>query len=165
MGSGKSTLLKKFMPNNLGFDCIDLDHAIAADLNIRAERLGDWILQNGFPTFRDRENAKLKKLLRHEQSLVIALGGGSLNPQILEMIYNDPETYLVFIDTPLDVCLERIKNDPTRPLSNLSHEELNKLYQTRRIDYLEADLALSEAQIKEIDGLASLVHNLLNTVP
>jgi len=153
------------MPNVLGFDCVDLDHAIAVDLNIRAERLGEWILQNGFPAFRDKENAKLKKLLRHEQSQVIALGGGALNPQILEMIYNDPETYLVFVDTPLDICLERIKNDPTRPLANLSPDELKKLYETRRIDYREADLALSEAQIKEIDGLASLVHNLLNTVP
>lgn len=165
MGSGKSTLLKKFTPNTLGFDCIDLDHAIAADLNIRAERLGEWILQNGFPLFRDREKSKLKSLLRHQNSLVIALGGGALNPEILEMIHNDLETYLVFVDTPLEICLERIKNDPIRPLSNISPDELKKLYQTRRIDYLKADLVLSETQIKEIDGLGSLVHNLLNTVP
>lgn len=165
MGAGKSTLLKKFMSNDLGFDCIDLDHAIAADLNIQPSRLGEWILQNGFPLFRDKEKTKLKGLLNHQNSLIIALGGGSLNPEIIKTIHNNPECYLVFVDTSLEICLERIKDDPTRPLTKISPAELEKLYETRRIDYLAADMVLSETEIKGIEGLDCLVHNLLNTIP
>lgn len=165
MGAGKSSLLKKFMPNDLGFEVIDLDHALAVDLNIRPERLGEWILANGFPLFRDKEKTKIKKLLRHQNSMVIALGGGSLNPDVLADIKNNPDTYLVFVDTSLDTCLERIKNDPTRPLAQISRDELKRLYEERRKDYEKADLILNEAEIKEIEGLTPLVHNLVNTIP
>lgn len=148
------------MPNKLGFDCIDLDHAVAADLNIRPERLGEWILASGFPAFRDKEKSKLKKLLNHPADLVIALGGGALNQDILSTISHHIDSYLVFVDTSLEVCLERIKDDPERPLAQISKEELKKLYEERCQDYRQADLILSEEQIKEIEGLEALVHNL-----
>ncbi|MFA6236487.1 MAG: shikimate kinase [Bacteriovorax sp.] len=165
MGAGKSSLLRKFMPNNLGFDIIDLDHAVAADLNIRSERLGEWIMKNGFPMFRDKEKAKLKKLLYGPQDMVIALGGGSINQEILDSLNNNPDYYLVFLDIPLESCLARIKGDPERPLSQLPPDEMKKLYESRRKDYLQADLVLGEQEIKEIEGLGALVHNLLNKIP
>ena len=160
MGAGKSTLLRKFQPNDQGFDCIDLDDALAVELRIRPERLGEWILQNGFPLFRDLEKTKLKKLLKHKDSMVIALGGGSLTPEILKIIQNDPECKLVFLDTSFDLCLARIKDDPTRPMAQISLEELKRLFESRRKDYLLADLVVSESEIKEIEGLGTLVHNL-----
>ena len=160
MGSGKSTLLRKFQPNQLGFDCIDLDDALAVELRIRPERLGEWILENGFPLFRDLERRKLKTLLNYNASLVIALGGGALSPDIVRIIQNDTECKLVFLDTSFDVCLERIKGEPTRPLAQLPLEELKKLFEERRREYQEADLVLDESEIKEIEGLATLVHNL-----
>jgi shikimate kinase len=163
MGAGKSTLLKKFMPNKLGFDCIDLDHAIAVDLNIRAERLGEWILENGFPLFRDKEKSKLKNLLKHQNSLVIAIGNGALNPQILEIIQNDSDCYLVFLDTDFETCLKRIVNDPTRPMAKIPISELRKLYDERLKDYLLSDLVISETEIKDIECLEALVHNLKNS--
>ena len=160
MGAGKSTLLRKFRPNNFGFDCIDLDDAVALDLRIRPERLGEWILQNGFPRFRDLEKRKLKSLLKHDISMVIALGGGSLNPEILKLIEDDSECKLVFLDTPFDLCLARVKDDQTRPMSKIPLEELKKLFESRRKDYLSANLVMSESDIKEIEGLETLVHNL-----
>ncbi|MBC7537868.1 MAG: hypothetical protein H7281_03550 [Bacteriovorax sp.] len=160
MGAGKSTLLRKFQPNDLGYDCIDLDDALAVELRIRPERLGEWILQNGFPLFRDLEKNKLKILLRHKNSLVIALGGGSLTPEILKLIQRDSECKLVFLDTSFDLCLARIKDDPTRPMSQISLEELKRLFESRRKDYLSADLVVDESEIKDIEGLGTLVHNL-----
>lgn len=160
MGSGKSTMLRKFQMNDLGYDCIDLDDALAVDLRIRSERLGDWILQNGFPLFRDLEKTKLKKLLNLKGSLVIALGGGALNPEIINLLPNNHDYRLVFLDTDFDVCLSRIKGDKTRPMSQIGDEELKRLYESRRKDYLKADLVLNEEEIKEIEGLGSLVHNL-----
>lgn len=160
MGSGKSSFLKKLEPNSLGFDCIDLDHAIANDLRIRPERLGEWILENGFPLFRDKEKSKIKELLRHPQSMVIALGGGSLNPETLSLIKSSSDCKMVFLDMPFEICLERIKADSNRPLLVMPLNELKKLYDSRRTDYLKADLVLNEQEIKEIEGLESLVHNL-----
>ncbi|MGZ3807968.1 MAG: shikimate kinase [Bacteriovorax sp.] len=161
MGAGKSTLLKKFQPNKLGFECIDLDHALACDLGIRPERLGEWIMQNGFPLFRDLEKTKLIKLLEHENSLVIALGAGALNPEVLEKIEKKTDCKMVFLNTGLDLCRERIRSDSNRPLAKIPREELGKLYLERCKYYLKADLVLSCEEIKEIEGLESLVHNLL----
>ena len=160
MGAGKSTLLRTFCPNTLGFECIDLDDALCNELRIRPERLGEWILQNGFPLFRDLEKTKLKGLLNHNISMVIALGGGALNAEILQIIKKDSECKLVFLDTSFEVCLERFKDDPKRPMSQMSVAELRRLFESRRKDYLEANLVMSESDIKEIDGLETLVHNL-----
>lgn len=160
MGAGKSTLLKKFQANKLGFDCIDLNHALAVDLRTRPERLEEWILENGYPQFRDLERSKIKMLLRHSGSMVIALGAGTLTKEILELIDRESECKLVFLDTSFEVCLDRIKDDPTRPLSKMPPSELKKLYDQRRVDYLHADLVLEESEIKEIEGLGTLVHNL-----
>lgn len=163
MGAGKSTFLKKMQPNKLGYDCIDLDHALANDFGIHPDRLGEWILQNGFPLFRDKEKTKLKKLIRHDNSLVIALGGGSLNPEIFSMIEKTSDCYLVFLDTSIEVCIERIRGEKNRPLSNISESELFALYESRAQDYEKADIRLNEQEIKEIEGLEALVHNLLGS--
>lgn len=165
MGAGKSTFLKKLATQSMDFECIDLDHALANDLGIHPDRLGTWILENGFPLFRDREKSKLKFLLNHPNSLIIALGGGTLNPEVMNIIQQSPEVKLVFLDIPFELCLARLKSDKLRPLSALSDNDLLKLYQKRVIDYQQADLILTEKEIKEIDGLESLVHNLLKVNP
>jgi shikimate kinase len=160
MGSGKSTFLKKMTPNKLGFDCIDLDHALANDLGIHPDRLGEWILANGFPLFRDKERTKIKKLLNYPESMVIAMGGGTLTPEILAVINNYLDCKIVFLDTPLEICLERTAKDPNRPLSKIPESELIALYEERKKQFLQADLVLSPTEIKEIEGLEALVHNL-----
>ena len=45
-------------------------------------------------------------------------------------------------------------------MSQMPFAELRRLFESRRKDYLEANLVLSESDIKEIDGLHTLVHNL-----
>lgn len=160
-GAGKSTFLKQFQGNSLGFDCIDLDHALALDLGLSPEKLGGWILENGFPLFRDKEKSKLKALLNHPQNMIIALGGGTLTPDVVALIEKNPECKTVFLDTPYDLCRERIKGDSNRPLSNLPEEEMKKLYESRWEIYRTiADLTLSPENVKEIVSLSALVHNL-----
>ena len=160
-GAGKSTFLKQFLGNQQGFDCIDLDHALALELGIGPDRLGDWLIQNGFPIFRDKEKTKMKALLGHQQPMIIALGGGTLTEDVLDLIKKTPDCKTVFLDTPYEICLERIRHDQNRPLSNLPGEELKKLYDSRWEIYRKiADLTLSPENAKEIVTLTSLVHNL-----
>lgn len=162
MGAGKTTLLSKFEHNQMGFDCVDLDGQIASDLNISPHKLGDWIENFGFPLFRKKEDDLLKNLLNQKRSMVIALGGGALSAEILNVIHKNPDYKLVFLNTSFDTCLERIKNDKLRPLAKLDPIELKKLYDERYVIYSQADLILSQSDIKEIEGLDSLVHNLLS---
>lgn len=160
-GAGKSTFLKQFQGNSEGFDCIDLDHALALDLGLAPDRLGEWILQNGFPLFRDKEKTKLSELLRHDRDMVIALGGGTLTESVVPVIEKNPRCKVVFLDTPYDVCRERVLHDRNRPLSNLPEAEMKKLYENRREIYKSlADLTLTPESAKEIVTLKSLVHNL-----
>lgn len=160
-GAGKSTFLKQFQGRSGGFDCIDLDHALALELGLSSDKLGEWILQNGFPLFRDKEKTKLKNFLAHPQNMIIALGGGTLTPEVVSLIRSTPACRTIFLDTPYELCRERIKHDRNRPLSNLPDEELKKLYEIRRDIYRElADLTLSPENTKEIVTLSALVHNL-----
>lgn len=160
-GAGKSTFLKQFQGNSEGFDCIDLDHALALDLGLSPERLGEWIVRNGFPLFRDLEKSKLSELLRHDRDMVIALGGGTLTEAVVPLIEKNPRCKVVFLDTPYEVCRERVLHDHNRPLSNLPGPEMKKLYETRREIYQKlADLTLTPESAKEIVTLKSLVHNL-----
>lgn len=160
MGAGKTTLVKKCQRNDFSFECIDLDNALALDQGIRPDQLGEWIIKNGFPLFRDLEQAKLRILLTSKNSLVIALGGGTLNSELLQIIKSEGDNKLVFLDVSFETCWSRIKNDKTRPMSQIPQEELKKLFALRRNDYLLADLIINENDIKEIEGFDSLMHNL-----
>jgi shikimate kinase len=84
----------------------------------------------------------------------LALGGGALTG-----VKNDGAK-LVFLDTPFELCYERITNDFNRPLVSLKKEELRKLYNERLTLYRQANLILGERERKEIDGIGALVHTL-----
>jgi shikimate kinase len=160
MGSGKSTLLAKFYRNSLGFECLDLDEVLAKSLGIDQKQLGDWIEKNGWEKFRRIESAKIAELLISDRKLVIALGGGTLNRELVESIKNNPQLFLIHLDVTLETCLERIKGDQNRPLLKMNLTELESIYNSRCEIFSLADLTLSSDDIKSIDGLETLVHNL-----
>jgi shikimate dehydrogenase len=121
MGCGKSYIARKS-----GFDYIDLDSQLGDIPKIFAE--------HGEQYFRGLEfNA-----LQRADSALIALGGGALtSPESAK--YAKENAVVVFIDTPFEVCYERIKNDKNRPLAaNKSKEELFALYNSRLEHYKNA---------------------------
>ena len=160
MGAGKSTMLAKFNPNSLGFECLDLDDEIASRLGLEKEKLGNWIEQNGWEKFRKIESQCLQELLVLNQNLVIALGGGALTKELVFKIKNNPEIYLVHLDVPLEICLDRTMGDLNRPMLKLNKAEIESLYQKRHEIFSQAHLSLSFEEIKLIEGLETLVHNL-----
>ena len=160
MGSGKTTFVEGFKENPAGYFLHDLDSEISEHLGISPMELGEWITRFGMPKFRELEALILKKLLMQKTLKMIALGGGTLEaPGVWEMAKS---AKLIFIDTDFDTCFSRIKNDPNRPLTALGEGQLRELYKKRRHDYEKADLTLTPTQIKEIDGMESLVHNLVS---
>ncbi len=158
MGSGKTTFVTSFEGNNLGFMTYDLDHVVADHLGISHLQLGEWINKNTLAKFRDVEMDVLQSLVNQRTMKIIALGGGT--PTAERFLDLRDQTKLVFLDVPFETCFNRIKNDSNRPLTALGEEGLRELYQKRLPMYRKADLILSETEIKEIEGLESLVHNL-----
>ena len=158
MGSGKTTFVEGFQDNSMGFITYDLDHCVALALGISHVNLGDWINKNTLEKFRETEMQVLSGLVSQKTFKIIALGGGT--PEGPEFWKIKDQSRLVFLDVPFETCFNRIKNDSNRPLTALGAEGLFDLYQKRLPLYKKADLILSESQIKEIEGLESLVHNL-----
>ncbi|MBC7429854.1 MAG: hypothetical protein H7336_14665 [Bacteriovorax sp.] len=158
MGSGKTTFVESFRGNHLGFDCIDLDTAVASSLGILPSELGEWINKNGLVHFRRKEIFILKGLLNNRMMKIIALGGGTIEGEGYSELRSQAKT--VFLNIAFETCYKRIKNDLNRPITALGEVGLQDLYNKRIPKYLTSDLCLSETEIKEIDGLDSLVHNL-----
>jgi shikimate kinase len=158
MGAGKTTFVTNFEGNELGFLTYDLDHVVADHLGITHLALGEWINKNTLQKFRDVEMSVLTNLVNQRTMKVIALGGGTPTAERFSDLQNQAK--LVFLDIPFETCFKRIKNDRNRPLSALGEQSLRELYQNRLQIYRKADLILSETEIKEIEGLESLVHNL-----
>lgn len=158
MGSGKSTFVESFRGNHLGYECLDLDAAVAASVGLLPNELGEWITKNGIETFRKKEVTILKNMLAYSSSKLIALGGGTIEADSFWEVLDGSK--LVFLNTSFDTCFSRIKNDPNRPQVKLGEEGLRTLYQKRLPLYQKADLIVSEEGIKEIVSIAALVHNL-----
>lgn len=159
MGAGKSTFVGRLAQNRLDFECLDLDVEIAKHLMILPNELGNWIKNSGLDHFRGLEITILKNIINLNNNTIIALGGGTVESSSYREIAQSCRT--VYLNIPFQVCLERIKHDLNRPLLDLGDLKLEKLYDSRKKIYLTSDLILNEAEIKEIDGLETLVHNLL----
>lgn len=75
-------------------------------------------------------------------------------------IKGNSECRLVFLDTPFDVCFERISGDTgSRPLVKLGRDRLYELYEERLPFYQLAELKLDMAQIAEINRPEQLLES------
>jgi len=163
-GAGKSTWLQELRNNRgsiLDFRFYDLDELIAENVGVGPSELGQYISNVGELAFREVELKLLMEKLKSDESFVLSLGGGALNPQIIEYISQySSKIKLVFLNEEVEICIERIKNDSNRLLSKLTNSELKNLYFKRLDLYLKADLIVSNYDRKLIDGLDRLVHTL-----
>ncbi len=131
MGCGKSTI-GKILAKKLGREFIDLDDFIEKREGMTIPEI---FAQKGEPFFREQETKALSEL---PQSVgVIATGGGTL----LKKENGDLAKSLgtaVFIDAPFELCYERIKGDPHRPIAASStREQLLERFEQRRPLYLK----------------------------
>lgn len=159
MAAGKTQVLSYFPE----LKTIDLDQYILENFP-HYRTLADLIQDKGMQGFRLIESLMLSSLLKETsaENQLIALGGGTLNTESLALIKKYGK--LIWINTPLEVCLQRIhqqdaqnSRNPLRPLAILSNEELSKLYFEREKYYSQADFTgKSTAEVVEI------VTNLVN---
>ena len=141
MGAGKSTV-GPLLAQDLGWQFVDLDSVIETAC---ALSVAEIFRQHGESYFRQREKEAAEKM-RHERSMVLALGGGTVeDPATLAPLLHSAETCVVFLDAPLPELLARIQvgdgGDKVRPLLS-QQEELEARHRRRLPHYRAAHLTV-----------------------
>lgn len=144
MGCGKSSVLTEWSKNP-NLKTADLDHLISATVGVDPSNLGEWIEKVGLSEFRKKESQVLKEYcegLSSTEHSVLALGGGAFSDANREMI-EGVGGVTVWIDTPLKICWDRVKDDSNRPLAQKGFESFQDLYKERLSFYEKAKYRLS----------------------
>ena len=124
MGCGKSHI-GRLLAAKTGLNFVDLDRYI---VNKERMQIKQIFAEYGEPHFRALEAKYIKEL---SGGNVVATGGGALlNDESAKFAKSSGIS--VYINTSFEICYNRIKDDPNRPLvvSN-TKEQLEELYNTR----------------------------------
>jgi len=137
--SGKSTLAQK-IAIGYPFEIVDLDKYIE---KTNTKTIQNIFLESGEEEFRKLEAKALRELGYTQKNLVVATGGGT------PCFHGNMDFILqtgtvVFLDTPLEIILQRIQENQTeRPMfqgksPETIHTQLRTLYEYRKPFYQKA---------------------------
>jgi shikimate kinase len=139
MGAGKSTI-GKLLAERLAYKFIDTDNSIE---KVVSQSITEIFQTAGEAEFRQLETQVLAEISAYTR-LVVATGGGIAIK--LENWNHLQQGLIVWLDTSVDVLVERLKDDSTRPILKTSedlHTKLNQISAERRDRYAAADLQIS----------------------
>jgi shikimate kinase len=138
MGAGKSTI-GKLLAQQLNYNFLDTDRLIE---QCAGKSIPEIFADDGEETFRDLEQQVLSQVSAYTR-LVVATGGGivmrSLNWSHLH------DGIVVWIDVPVDILCDRLKNESDhRPLLQTADplQKLHNIYEQRRDRYAQADISI-----------------------
>ncbi len=147
-GSGKTALGKK-LAKCLGYAFCDTDEVFKIKSGMS---IADFVAQNGWDAFRDREEEILLEMPR--SGAIISCGGGIVLREANRMLLKK-EFFAVFLDVPVKELVRRLsadrKSDQRPAFTNKGlAEEMQELYDARRSFYLEAcSFRLTEWEVFE----------------
>jgi shikimate kinase len=138
MGCGK-TEVARTLARRFNLALVDLDQRIAEQHGRTAAQL---IVEEGEPAFRAIETETLRELLQEGAAGVIALGGGAWITAANREIIQQHQGVSVWLDTPFELCWQRIESSPQeRPLGR-TRAQAEQLYGERRAVYQLAAIHL-----------------------
>ena len=153
MGCGK-TEAARALARRLNLTLVDLDEEIAEREGRTAAQLID---ERGEPAFRAIETNTLRQLLQAGAAGVIALGGGAWITEEIRKLVSQHDGLTVWLDTPFDLCWQRIESSAEeRPLGR-TREQAEQLYRIRQPVYR---LAQVHVEVMVQDDLESLVDRI-----
>lgn len=137
MGSGKSTI-GRLLAVRLDVPFVDLDEELEAG----GLTIAEWFVRHGEASFREAERAALQRACARlrERGGVIALGGGAFEDARSRAELAACARTL-WLDAPLEVLVERIRGDSSRPLAS-DAATLARLHAARLPTYSLADLRI-----------------------
>lgn len=145
MGAGKTTVGKVLAPR-LNYEFVDLDEVIEKRMGMSVQAI---FAQLGEAEFR-RIESEVLETCREMSRTVVALGGGAYVAASNRELMRDIGT-TIWLDCPLEVCLSRTGDDPSRPVLG-SKPEMRALLDRRRSAYVMADhiVAVGTATPEEV---------------
>ncbi len=145
MGCGKSKVARELaFRRDAVF--VDLDKWITARTGRSPAQL---ITEDGERAFRTVETNALRELLQSGEAGVIALGGGAWIEEENRQLIEQYGCTSVWLDTPFEICWERISaSEEDRPLGR-TREEAEARYTLRKPIYTLAHLHISMEQTLE----------------
>lgn len=138
MGVGKTTVGEQ-LATELGYRFVDTDALIE---QVAGKTISNIFVEGGEENFRQLETKVLSEVSAY-QKLVIATGGGivlrNLNWSYLRY------GLVVWLDAPVEVLVERLQGDLTRPLLQQTDpaQALQTILGKRKSLYAQADLQIS----------------------
>lgn len=154
MGSGKTTI-GRALARRMGRRFLDSDQEIEQRTGVRIPVIFE---HEGEAGFRRREAQIIAELVQ-ETAIVLATGGGAvLDPANREALRTTG--WVVYLDVPTSVLLERTRHDTNRPLLQVANprERLNALRAERDPLYREiADLIIDGARLNSHTALAKIL--------
>jgi len=151
MGCGKTEVASR-LATRLSLHFIDLDDQIT---QTEGQSPAELIRERGEESFRTIETRVLSDVLRKNLNGVVALGGGAWIESVNRDLIRDKDAVCVWLDTPFEVCWERIStSNEDRPLG-ATRDEANTRYEKRLPLYQLADIHIKSSATDDPDGLAA----------
>ncbi len=151
MGCGK-TAVARALGRRLNLPMADLDAVIAKRHGRTAAQL---IREDGEPAFRAIETKALRQLLDSGTRGVISLGGGAWITQANRSLIDRYSCVSVWLDTPFDLCWQRIEaSQEDRPLGR-TREQAKQLYHERQPVYQQAKVHLPLQAQETLDSIVT----------
>lgn len=149
MGSGK-THFGRLLARALNMDFFDSDLVVEEKAGCSIAQIFErW----GESKFREVEAITIEEILMRGPCVMAAGGGAVMTPAAADCIFS--QSLSIWIEAPLDVVLDRVSKNKTRPL--LACEDprkvLEELMEKRRSTYARADLHVTS-------GVDSAEHTL-----
>jgi shikimate kinase len=155
MGCGKSKVARELaLRRNVSM--VDLDEWITSRSGRSPAQL---INEDGEPAFREIESNALRDVLQAGEAGVIALGGGAWIEKANRDLVDEYGCTSVWLDTPFEICWERIAaSEEDRPLGR-TREEARARYDLRKPIYALAHLHIPVSPGQTLDDLISTIIN------
>jgi shikimate kinase len=159
MGTGK-TSVGNLLARQLGYRFFDTDVLIE---QLASKTINEIFAADGEDEFRQLEGKVLSELSAYTR-LTIATGGGIVLRRLNWSYLH--HGLIVWLDAPIEVLINRLQNDTTRPLLQNPNpaQALQKLLDQRRSLYAEADLHIPINATDTPEAIASRIIAEIPTV-
>lgn len=156
MGVGKTTV-GKLLAEEIGYRFVDTDEVI---VKAAGKSINEIFAENGEAEFRQLESDVLAQVCAYTK-LVIATGGGIVMQQHNWSYLH--HGLIVWLDVPVQIILQRLAEDDTRPLLQDDPEsKLRSLLEQRQPMYSQADLHIT---INATETPEEIATRILATIP
>ena len=139
MGCGKSTI-GPLLAAQLGYNFLDTDTTIE---KLVSQSIPELFQTVGEPEFRKIETQVLAEVSAYVR-LIVATGGGiAIEPENWNHLH---QGLVIWLDPSVDLLVQRLQDDTTRPLLATPEElqpKLERILSERRHRYAEADIQIS----------------------